>query len=172
MFLSRVVIFIVCLYLSACQTVDKYKIQSHDIDGIELQVVRVSSERIRQKCLFLNAEEGNEWRHQYLIFILGDKNDVLEIAAPHNTDQKSCLEQILQIEKILRFESEVKMCVRGGLKNKTAREGSWEETVDFGPRGIHKINHESLTLDTICNSKNCYGDNSAYTYTCPGFIKQ
>ena len=106
------------------------------------------------------------------MFILSSKSEVLEIADPLNMDKESCQEQIVRIEKILKSESGLKLCARDGLKNKVANVGSWQDTADFGSLGVHKVKYESLTFDSICNSKKCYGDNSAYTYTCPGFVKK
>jgi len=169
---NKVIVALLYTFNLGCQSAGVYKIQTYRIKDLDFQVIQVSSNRIQQKCLFLNAEEGNEWRHQYLMFILSNKNEVLEIAAPHNTDKESCREKIAAIEKMLQFKSEIRMCARDGLKQKNAREGSWEEVADFGSLGAHKVKYESLTFDSICHSRKCYGDNSAYTYTCPGFVKQ
>lgn len=169
---NKVIVVLLCIFNLGCQSASVYKIQTYRIKDLDFQVIQISPDRIQQKCLFLNAEEGNEWRHQYLMFILGNRNEVLEIAAPHNTDKESCQEKIAAIKKMLRFESKIRVCVRDGLKQKTAKDGSWEEAADFGSKGVHKISHASMSFDTICNSRECYGDNSAYTYTCPGFVKQ
>ncbi len=170
--LGKSLVMLSCLFISACQTVGGFKIQSYNNDGIELQVIQVSPNRIRQQCLFLNAEGDGRWRHQYLMFILSGKSEVLEIADPLNMDKESCQEQIVRIEKILKSESGLKLCARDGLKKKVANVGSWQDTADFDSLGVHKVKYESLTFDSICNSKKCYGDNSAYTYTCPGFVKK
>ena len=107
------------------------------------------------------------------MFILNDKNEALEVAHAHNMGIESCREHIAGVEKILRSAPNVSICARGGLKKKSSNDNvSWEDKADFGPLGIHKVEYETLTFDTMCNSKSCYGDNSAYTYTCPGFVKQ
>ncbi|MBL7543376.1 MAG: hypothetical protein JNL11_06140 [Bdellovibrionaceae bacterium] len=169
---NSILFTLLCVFNSACQSTGGYKIKTFHIENQDFQVVQVSPSRIRQECLFLNAEEEGKWRHQYLMLLLNDKNEAIEIAHPHNMDIDSCREQIVHVEKILRIANQAFLCARDSLKKKSAVGGSWQDQADFGPLGIHPVKYDSLTFDTICNSEKCYGDNSAYTYTCPGFTKQ
>lgn len=164
---------LICIFNFGCHSTGNYKIQTVHIKSLEFQVIKVSSNRISQRCLFLDAEAENNWRHQYLLFVLNDKNEALEIAHAHNTDIESCKKHIVGVEKILKSDSHINLCVRDELKRKKSSDDvSWEDKADFGPLGVQKVRYRTLTLDTICNSNKCYGDNSAYTYTCPGFVKQ
>ncbi|OYZ13509.1 MAG: hypothetical protein B7Y39_17505 [Bdellovibrio sp. 28-41-41] len=161
-----------CIFVFGCQSTKKFQIKTFHIENQELHTLNVASNRIKQECLFLDAEAENKWRHQYLMFALSDNDQVFEIAHSINMDKDSCQEQITKIEKILKSEPYAKLCVRDNLKKKDSTSGSWEEKVDFSSLGTHPVSYDSLTFDTICNSKKCYGDNSAWTYTCPGFVKQ
>ncbi len=169
---NSIIFSLLCTFNSGCQSTGSYKIKTYHIKNQDFQVIQVSSNRIRQECLFLNAEDEGKWRHQYLMFVLNDENEAMEIAHPHNMDIESCQEQIVQVEKILRAANRTILCARESLKQKSSAGGSWQDKADFGYLGVHAVKYDSLTFDTICDSKKCYGDNSAYTYTCPGFIKQ
>lgn len=170
---NSIVATLICIFNFGCQSNGNYKIQTAHIESLDFQVIKVSSNRISQKCIFLDAEAENSWRHQYLMFILNDKNEALEVAHAHNMGIESCREHVAGVEKILKSGPIVSICSRGGLINKGSSDDvSWEDKADFGRLGIHKVEYKSLTFDTICNSKKCFGDNSAYTYTCPGFVKQ
>ena len=50
------------------------------------------------------------------MYILSDKNEVLEIMQSTNQDKDTCEAQINAIKKMLQSESEVKLCIRGELK--------------------------------------------------------
>lgn len=170
---NRIVAVLICIFIFGCQSTGNYKIQTVRIKSLDFQVIKVSSNRISQRCIFLDAEAENSWRHQYLMFVLNDKNEALEVAHAHNMDIENCREHIGGVEKILKSAPIVNICARDGLKKKNSSDDfSWEDKADFGHLGIHKVDYKSLTFDTICNSKKCFGDNSAYTYTCPGFVKQ
>ncbi len=165
---SFLVVLIFAFHIS-CQTTTNYKKQSMQIEGLDYHIVNVSPERISQKCLYLGGEDGNEWRHQYLMFVLTDKNEVLEVEYPFNMDKKYCKKKTAEINKILNNSENVKMCIRNELKGKQSENESWEDEASFGPLGKHKIKYKTLHFDSICNSKKCYGDNTFYTHTCPGF---
>jgi len=167
---NRMAFILPCILSLGCQS--RYKIETYHIEDQEFHVIQIPVNRVKQQCLFLNAEDEGKWRHQYLMLVLNANNDTMEITDPLNMDIESCKKQILEIEKIMKVESIVNLCVRGPLKMNTTHDGSWLDTVDFGFLGVHHVRYESLTFDTICNSKKCYGDNSAYTYTCPGFTKK
>jgi len=119
----------------------------------------------------MNAEGDNSWRHQYLMYVLTDKREVLEIMESTHIDGDSCRSQFRAVEKILKAEPHVKICVRDELRESQVPDVQ-KELVLFGSLGNHKVTQEGLTFDTICNSKKCVGDNSAWVDTCPGFIKQ
>lgn len=156
-----------------CQTVQTFDIQTfHDKDATgDLHVISVKSDRVKQKCLFFNAEAENNWRHQYLMYLLNDKNEVLEIMQPTHQDRESCYSQINKVERILKSESVVRLCVREELRKKTEDPKDLIEMVQFGSLGDHKIIYESQTLDSVCNSKKCESNNEVFTSTCPGFVK-
>lgn len=163
-------LFVISL-ISACQSQPTFRIESFRDSNEELDIIRVSSQRVKQKCLFLNAEGDNNWRHQYLMYLLNEKNEVMEIMASTHMDSESCHVQLNMIEKILNTESSVKICARNGIKRKSLF-GNQKELISFGSLGQHSITQDGLTFDTICNSKKCVGDNSAWVKTCPGFPKQ
>lgn len=119
----------------------------------------------------MNAAGDNNWRHQYFMYVLNNRNEALEIMKSTHIDGESCRTQLDAIEKILKTESQVKICVRNKLRESPSLDAP-KEFISFGPLGQHQITHEGLTFDTICNSKKCVGDNSAWVKTCPGFPKQ
>lgn len=168
---NRILLILFCIFASGCLSTKAFDIRTEHIEGLNFQIIDVASNRVRQECIFLDAEAENNWRHQYLMFVLNDRNQVLEIAYDINMDKESCREQIAEVQKILKTDPYVKLCARDELKEKTSEKGSWEDKVEFRSFGVHQVHFESLTFDSICNSKTCYGDNSAWTYTCPGFPK-
>lgn len=85
-------------------------------------------------------------------------------------DTYTCEAQVEAIEKILKAEPQVKICVRDQLRRSQVPDAQ-KELISFGSLGRHKLTQEGLTFDTICNSKKCVGDNSAWVDTCPGFVK-
>lgn len=105
------------------------------------------------------------------MYVLSDKNETFEIMQSTNQDKDTCEAQIKSIEKILQSESQVKLCVRGELKPIPQNTKAQSDHVRFGRLGDYKVSYESLTLDSVCNSKKCVGNNSAWVNTCPGFVK-
>lgn len=162
-------ILLFCFFVSACQSANKFNLKTF---GNDLHVIRVNSNHVRQKCLFYNTEGDNNWRHLYLMFVLNDKNEVLEIMQPTDQDKNSCYSQLHKIEKILEQESQVRICVRSELKRTDKNSEKENKTVQFGVLGAHDIAYESLTLDSICNSKTCMSNNYIFANTCPGFPKR
>lgn len=165
-----------CFFISACQSTKGFSLKTfpaakHSSLG-DLQVIHVNSDRVRQKCLFFNAEAENNWRHQYFLYILNVKNEVLEIMQPTNQDKDSCYSQVRKIEKILRSESHVKVCARDELKKEVQNPKAQGELIQFGSLGDHRVAYGSLTLESICNSKECLSNNDVWVNTCPGFAKQ
>ncbi|MBX3020265.1 MAG: hypothetical protein KF799_01205 [Bdellovibrionales bacterium] len=133
----------------------------------DLHIIDVRSNRVRQECLFLGAEAENSWRHQYLMYILNDKNEVLEIMQPTNQDKEACYSQIRAAEEILRDDPRVKVCVRDRLQE--TKDKAKKPLIEFGSFGTHKVAYEALTLDSVCNSKKCLRNNDIWVNTCPGF---
>lgn len=164
--------FIACIVLLGCQSSRVFEIKTHldksDSHGInDLQVVSVSTDRIKQECYFINAEAENSWRHQYFMYVLNDKNEVITVMHPTNQDDEQCLSHFKKVEKILKKVSKVQMCLRGEYK----KNFELNELYDFGHLGLHKESYKSMSFDTICNEKECYSINETWTDTCPGFVK-
>lgn len=159
------------IVISACQSLPIFQMESFRDSNEELHIVRVNSHRVQQKCLFMNAEGDNSWRHQYLMYILNEKSEVMEIMAATHMDRESCYNRLNAIDKILKSELNVKVCARDEIKTKSSA-GNQKKLVSFGSLGQHPVTQDGLTFDTICSSKKCVGDNSAWVKTCPGFPKQ
>lgn len=162
---------LLCFFAAGCQSAPTFNIKTFHTQGEDLHVISVNSNRVRQKCLFLNAEAENNWRHQYFMYILNDKNEVLEIMQSTNQDKTTCESQVSGIEKILRSEPQAKLCARGELKKISKSSEVQNKPIQFDGHGNHRISYESLTLDSICNSKKCLSNNSVWVDTCPGFVK-
>jgi len=155
---------------SACQSTKAFHFETFADPKGDLHIIQANSDRVQQKCLFLNAEGDNKWRHQYFMYVLSDKQEVLEIMESTHLDVDSCSSQFRAVERILKAEPKVKICVRDELKKSQASDNQ-KDVVSFGLLGQHTVTKEGLTFDTICSSKNCVGDNSAWVDTCPGFAK-
>ena len=159
-----------CLFIAGCQSAPVFNIKTFHTNADDLHVIQVRSNRIRQKCLFLNAEAENNWRHQYFMYVLNEENEVLEIMQSTNQDKDTCHSHVHKIDKILQSESQVKICARDELKN--IQDAQEQKTViPFDQLGRHKVAFEALTLDSICNSKKCVSNNEPWVNTCPGFVK-
>ena len=164
--------FITCVCALSCQTPKVFEVMTYldnkDSHGLnDLQVVSVNSDRIKHECYFMNAEDENYWRHQYFMYVLNDKNEVISVLYPMNQDDDQCLDHLRKVEKILKNESKVKMCLRGEYK----KVSELSELYNFDHLGSHKESYNSTTFDSICNSKECYSINETWTNTCPGFQK-
>jgi len=156
---------------SGCQTSRDFKIQSVPNEPNDLHVIQVKSSRIYQKCLFLNAEDESNWRHQYYIYILSDKKEIYEIRQPHHQDRETCNSQLKKIEKILQTESQVRLCIRDKLKNNLEESKNLNVITQLDKVDVGSATYESVTLDSICNSKKCFSNNDLWVNTCPGFAK-
>jgi len=164
-------LFLFGTLVSACQTTGVFRFETFPDQKGDLHIIHTNSDRIQQRCLFLDAEGDNNWRHQYFMYVLSDKSEVFEIMKSTHTDEDFCRSQVRAIEKILEAEPRAKICVRDELKKGQDPEAQ-KELVPFGRLGQHKVTYEGLTFDSICNSKKCVGDNSAWVDTCHGFVKQ
>ncbi len=159
-----------CFFVTGCQSAPVFNIETFHTEADDLHVIRVRSDHVRQKCLFLNAEAENNWRHQYFMYVLNDKNEALEIMGSTSQDKDTCEFQSKKIDKILHSESQVKICVRDELKN--IQDAKEQNTfIQFDSMGSHKVTYEALTFDSICNSKKCLSNNEPWINTCPGFVK-
>lgn len=161
----------ICSLISACQSTKAFRLETFPDSKGDLHIIQANSNHIQQKCLFMNAEGDNNWRYQYFMYALSEKHEVLEIMNSTHIDGDSCRSKFRAVEKVLKAEPRVKICVRDELR-KSQVPDSQKELILFGSLGQHRVTHEGLTFDTICNSKKCVGDNSAWIDTCPGFVKQ
>lgn len=155
-------------FFCGCQSARNFEIRT--LEKEELHIVEIDSARITQECYFLNAEAENVWRHQYILYMLNEKNEVIPVYNPTNQDKSQCLKQFKKIKKILKGAARVKLCVRDPLKRITDT-SSMPEITDFGPLGRHESPYHALTFDTICNAKDCFSISDTWTYTCPGFTQ-
>ena len=73
---SLLLIALMCL---SCVTKKTFDITStNGKNGSEnFHVVTTSSSHIMQECVFLNAEDENRWRHQYVMYVLNDQKEIL-----------------------------------------------------------------------------------------------
>lgn len=168
---SNSMVILLCFFITGCQSAPIFNLKTFHTKSDDLHVIFVNSDRVQQKCLFLNAEAENNWRHQYLMYILNDKNEAFEIMQSTNQDKDTCEAQVNEIEKIRKSEPQVKLCIRDELKTISQTSGVQNDYVRFGRLGDHKVSYEPLTLDSICNSKKCVSSNSVWVNTCPGFVK-
>lgn len=154
-----------------CQNTAK-KFQMNTNEKEELNVIEVDSNRIVQECYFLNAEKENNWRHQYILYILNEKNEAIPLFNPTNQGKSECLAHLKKVERVLEKETRMKLCARGILE-KMPDNKRQKEFHDFGPLGKHESPYWALTFDTICNSKECYSISDTWNYTCtdPDFRK-
>lgn len=161
-------LLIVLIFVYGCQSTATFKIKTFEQE--ELHVVEIDSNRITQECYFMNAEKENKWRHQYILNLLNDKNEVIPVYNPTNQGIDECMAHFKKVEKVLKIEPRVKLCVRDKLEKRTDK-----ETVlvphDFGSLGKYKSTYHALTFDTICNSQTCHSISDTWTRTCPGFKK-
>lgn len=156
---------------SACQTSRDFKIQSLPDEPNDLYVIQAKSSQIYQRCLFLNAEDESNWRHQHYIYILSDKKEIYEIMQPHHQDRETCYSQMKKIETILQTESQVKLCIRDKLEENLQDSKSLDVITQLDKVEVGGATYESQTLDSICNSKKCFSNNDLWVNTCPGFTK-
>lgn len=153
--------------VGGCQSTQNYKMKTYEKE--ELHVVDIDSGRVIQECYFMNAEKENNWRHQYILNILNERNEVIPVYNPTNQGKSECLAHLKKVEQILKDAPRVRLCVRDKLEK--INDGSTPEVHDFGTLGKHTSPYHALTFDTICSSKECFSISDTWTYTCPGFEK-
>lgn len=166
--LKNSLFLIICMGLG-CAIKQPFEINSTHIEksSEDLHVVNVSSNHVKQECLFLNAEDENRWRHQYIMYILNDQKEVIEVLHSINQDKSVCLSQVKGVSKILKKAPMVKLCLRGQLK----RDLTNVEIHEFNNSKKYPVRYSLLTFDSICTSEECYSVNDVWTETCPGFKK-
>lgn len=171
---NNLLIPLLALFVSGCQSTKNFEIKTLSIkEEGDLNVIEVSSDRVIQECYFMNAEKENNWRHQYVLYLLDDKNEVIPVYYPTNQGKKECLAHFKKVEKVLktarRLHQPLKLCARDKLEKMTDSKDTIPEFHDFGILGRHDSNYWALTFDTICSEKNCYSISDTWTYSCPGF---
>jgi hypothetical protein len=154
--------------ICGCQSTQSFKMTSFEKE--ELNVVEIDRNRIIQECYFMNAEKENNWRHQYVLYMLNKKNEAIPVFYPTNQGKQECMTHLKKVEKILKNQSHVKLCVRDRLE-KMVNNKTDPEFHDFGALGKYESPYYALTFDTICNSKECYSISDTWTTTCPSFNK-
>lgn len=161
---SNLIFLVLIALLYSCQSNLGFKMTA--LEKEELYIIEIDRNRIIQECYFMNAEKENNWRHQYILYMLNEKKEAVPVFYPTNQGKQECLVHLKKVEKILKKEPRVKLCVRNRLE-KMISDKSDPETHDFGSLGKHESPYFALTFDTICNSKECYSISDTWTYTCP-----
>lgn len=162
---NNLLFLILMALFCGCQSTQNFKITTYEKE--ELHVVEIDSDRIIHECYFMNAEKENNWRHQYILNMLNENNEVIPVYNPTNQGKAECLAHLKKVEKVLKNAPRVRLCIRDKLEKIT--DLSIPEVHDFGSLGTHESPYHSLTFDTICNSRECYSISDTWTYTCPGF---
>lgn len=164
---SKIFLFASFLLITDCVSQKKFEIKKiqTNLDYDDLHVVITQPDRIIQECLFLDAEAENKWRHQYSMYILNEKNEVIPVTYSIHLEKSVCLEHSKEVEKILKNTTEVTLCLREKFK----KDPDSLEKQNFGKLGQHQIKYKYLTFDSICSAKKCYGVSDTWKTTCPGF---
>lgn len=168
---SNLILIITLCFSFSCQSTPNFKM--NDLEKLKLYEIEVDSRRIIQECYFMNAEKENNWRHQYILYILNEKNEAIPVYNPTNQDKDQCLAHFKKVERILKTTDRVKLCIRDRLEKISNPQDYPYELHDFGPLGKHESPYHALTFDTICSSDNkskqCVSLSKTWTYTCPSF---
>lgn len=163
---GNTVFFVFIALICGCQSIHSFKLTT--LEKEELNVVEIDRNRVIQECYFMNAEKENNWRHQYILYMLNEKNEAIPVFYPTNQGKAECIGHLKEVEKILKDQSRIRLCVRGRLEKMMSKKSD-SETHDFGSLGKHESPFYALTFDTICNVKECYSISDTWIYTCPGF---
>lgn len=161
---SNLVLTLIVAMAVGCQSTKSFQMTTDEKK--ELHIIEIDTNRITQECYFMNAEKENNWRHQYILHILNQQNEVISLYNPTNQGKQECLAHLNKVQKILKQELRVKLCARDILEKRTDEEVI-SKTLDFGPLGKHKSPYDGITFDKVCNSKECYSISDTWTYTCP-----
>lgn len=81
-----------------CQSTKNFKMTTFEKE--ELNIIEIDSHRIVQKCYFMNAEKENNWRHQYILSVLNEKNEAITVFNPTNEGKQECLAHLKKVEKV------------------------------------------------------------------------
>lgn len=168
--INKIFLILFILLITSCVTRAVFEIKSFEKSegDDDFHVITVDSDRVKQECVFLNAEAENKWRHQYMMYVLNSKNEVIPIIYSLHQEKSVCLAHLKKVEKILKKNVQVEVCARDKFQIDVTSE---ERAQDFGRLGKHHVHYDYLTFDSICSSKECYRVNEASTKTCPGFKK-
>jgi len=165
---KNLILILLAILISGCQSSQGFKMTP--LEKHELNIIEINRDRIIHECYFMNAEKENNWRHQYILHMLNNKNEVISLYNPTNQGKEECLAHLKKVEKILKNESRFKLCARNNLEKMTETDVI-HELHDFGHLGRYESPYYGLTFDTICNSKECFSISDTWIYTCPGFKK-
>ncbi|MCM2282778.1 MAG: hypothetical protein NDI61_13140 [Bdellovibrionaceae bacterium] len=154
-------LLLILTFLAAgCQSAPVFEVQTLPASPKtklgDRHIIRIQSNRVRQECLFLNAEAENKWRHQHFMYLLTDKNEVLPIMYSINQEGGVCREQLNRIQKILDRETKVVICANSELTKTIKEDERFDSPVHFRGLGTYKIVYDALFLDAVCNSKGCF----------------
>ena len=151
---------------TSCITRSVFEIDSFEkYEGEDdLHIITVDSDRIKQECVFLDAEAENKWRHQYMMYVLNSKLEVIPIIYSLHQEKSVCLAHLKKVEKVLTKNVQVEICAKDKFHIYPTSE---ERSQDFGKLGKHHVRYDYLTFDSICSSKECYRVNDAGTKSCP-----
>lgn len=152
-------LLILLIFAVGCQSTRVFEVQTFsappETNLDDRHMIRIQANRVRQECLFLNAEAGNKWRHQYFMYLLTGKNDVLPVMFAINQEGSVCQKQLKRIQKILDRDKEVTICANSEL-TKISKKDERTDPIQFGHLGTHEIAYDTLFLDAVCDSKDCF----------------
>lgn len=97
---SNSIFLVLVVLLCSCQNTHSFKMSI--LEKEELSVVEIDRNRIIQECYFMNAEKENNWRHQYILYMLNEKNEAIPAFYPTNQGKEECLAHLKKVEKILK----------------------------------------------------------------------
>lgn len=152
-----------CVFLFGCQSKPSFVMTT--LENEELHSIKVERKRVIHECYFLNAEKENNWRHQYILYILNGKNEAIPIFFPTNQGKSECQTHLKKVEKILKNQERVQFCTRNKLERMSGSDSAIE-LHDFKELGKYESPFYALTFDTICNSKECFSISDTWTTTC------
>lgn len=115
-----------------CQSTKSFQMTT-DVEK-ELHVIEIDTNRIIQKCHFMNAEKENCWRHQYILHVLNKQNEAISLYNPTNQGNQECLSHLIKVQNFLKKESHVTLCARENLEKRTNKEVI-PKALHFGPLG-------------------------------------
>lgn len=142
-----------CFSILGCQSMNSFKIKT--LSNGETHTIAVDRNRVIHECYFMNAEKENNWRHQYILYILNNENEAIPVFYPTNQGKSECTAHLKKVEKILRNQARVHLCVQKKLE-KMSYQNPAKEYHDFGELGKHTSPFYALGFESICNSKECF----------------